>query len=104
MDKVLNSLEELLGVKPSDLKPNVSNWILLRPENGILPLVSSEYLFNKWRVLSHSQSAQPEILIEVTPRWVTITIHQGGKKESRREDFECRYNDFPTLIRKIFVH
>jgi len=104
MDKVLHSLEELLEVKSSDFKPNVSNWLVLKPEDGILPSVRSEYHFNKWRVVSHSQSDQPEILIEVTPRWVTMTIHQGGKKESRREDFECKFHDFPTLISKIFVH
>ena len=101
MKKVFSSFSELLDFDFSQLEPCCSNYLILEPNDGILPTVKKGYYFGKWRVISRSDSdSHPTMTIEITPRWVTITIYDG--KSKRKEDFECVRQTPKALIQEIF--
>ena len=97
MEKIFNSFKELLSFDFTKLEPQKSNYLRLIPSDGNLPKVKKEFQPKKWRVIT--REPKTEIIFEITPRWLTITIH--GLKDSTRENFEINKNP-KELIERMF--
>lgn len=99
MEKTFQSFEELLEFDFSKLEPSKSNYLRLIPTDGILPTVKKEFHPKRWHGITRDKSNQ-EILFEITPLWLTVTICE--QREAKREHFEIRKRDVKSLIREIF--
>jgi hypothetical protein len=99
--ETFKSIKELLNYDFSQLEPQKSNWFIIRPKNGTFPQLKSNQLC-KWRLISKGNPTDtPQILFEITPKWLTITITKPSGMI--REDFELK-QDPKTLIQELFVY
>lgn len=102
--KVFTSLQELLDFDLCKLDPSCSNYLILEPENGLLPVANRESLFREWRVISClDRPLRPKITLEITPEWLTIIVYDG--KTQKKQDINIRAikKDPLVLIQQIFV-
>ena len=100
MERTFKTLKEILDFDFSSLEPK-SNYISFTPSNGKLPRVRNEFQFKKWRVITRLREATPKIIIEITPKWLTITIHEGNDKETRRGNFERKRKNPKSISPEI---
>ena len=96
MEKTFKTFHELLEFDFCNLEPQKSNYLKIIPDDGILPAVNTK----KWRIINHPNRLKPQIVFEITPLWITITIHET--KVSKREDFRLREKIPKDLIQEIF--
>jgi len=101
MQKTFSSYNELLDFDFSELEPQTSNYLRIIPINGIFPKVKKEFELKKWKIVERHNASSPEILFEITPRWITITIHRMGGLV-RRRDFPCLRKDPRAIIQAVF--
>lgn len=101
MNKIFKSLEELLNFDFSGLRPQKSNYLKLIPDDGVLPKVNKKFHPERWFGVTYQKEVETEIIFEITPMWVTITIKKG--KESRKENFRITPGkDAKSIIKEIF--
>ena len=100
MQKTFQSLEDLLEFDFSNLEPQKSNYLRLIPNDGVLPTVNKKFHPKRWIATTHQEESASQITFEITPLWVTITIHES--KESRKEDFEALGKDAKSIITEVF--
>ena len=99
MEKVFETLREIMDFDFSKLTPCKSNYLTINS----LPPFKERQNFDKWRVVAKPQNnIQPKILLEITPKWLTITIHQGGDLSSRRINIPCYKKDPKSILKGIF--
>ena len=97
MEKVFENLKELMDFDFSELTASKSNYITVLAKNG-LPKVKKSQNFTKWRVVERPKNiTEPKISMELTPRWLTITIYLGKSQKSRRIDID-RFKRDPKVI------
>lgn len=102
MEKVFENLKELMDFDFSTLTASKSNYITILANNG-LPKVRRSQNFSKWRVITKRKGdIEPRILMELTPKWITITVHQGKALKSRIIDIPCFRKDPKIIIQEIF--
>ena len=102
MEKIFENLKELLAFDFSELTASKSNYITILGANG-LPKVRKSQCFNKWRVVERPKSfIEPKISMELTPRWLTITIYPEKNLKSRRIDINRFKKDPKDIIKGIF--
>ena len=101
MEKIFENLKELMNFNFSELPAGRSNYITILTKDG-LPKLREIQNFEKWRIVSKpAEKIETKILMELTPRWLTITIHEEGK-ESKKINIECFRQDPKEIIQKIF--
>lgn len=99
MEKVFETLREVMDFDFSKLTPGKSNYLTINS----LPAFKESQNFDKWRVVAKPQNnAHPKILLEITPKWLTITVHQGGDLSSRRINIPCHKKDPKSILKGIF--
>ena len=99
MEKVFETLREVMDFDFSKLTPGKSNYLTI---NSLTAFKESQN-FDKWRVVAKPQNnAHPKILLEITPKWLTITVHQGGDLSSRRINIPCHKKDPKSILKGIF--
>ena len=102
MEKIFKSIEELLDFDFSQLTPQSSNYLLIIPPNGeTLPKVRKEHEPNRWKIVERHGDSDPGIVFEITPRWMTITIHRKTGF-TRRKDFPILGKNPKDVILDIF--
>ena len=102
MEKIFENLKELMAFDFSNLTASKSNYITILGSNG-LPKVRKNQNFNKWRVVERPKNlVEPKISMELTPRWLTITIYPEKNQKSRRIDIDCFKRDPKSILRGIF--
>ena len=103
MNKVFQSFDELLDFDFSELEHR-SNYLNLIPSDGILPKINEEFHPTKWQVRSHPKELEPQIVFEITPKWLIVTFH--GLNNTVQNAFKLRFksfeNDAKSIIKKIF--
>ncbi len=98
MEKVFKNLRELMEAD-LEFEASKSNYITVVTE----PKVRKGQNFDKWRVVARPKDlTQPMIMMEITPRWLTITVHQGETQMSRRIDINRFKKDPKTITKGIF--
>jgi hypothetical protein len=103
MERVFKNLEELMDFDFSGLTANKSNYLTILANNGCLPSVRKSQNFSKWRVVERPKDlSNPKVLMEITPRWLTVTVHQGNGLSSRRIDVYRFKRDVKEIIQEIF--
>lgn len=100
MKRTFQSFEELLDFDFSLLEPQKSNYLILIPPDGALPIVNKKFHPKRWMAVTHQEESIPKITFEITPLWVTITINES--KESRKEDFETLRKNAKSIITEVF--
>ena len=99
MEKVFQTLREVMDFDFSELTPSKSNYLTINS----LPVFKESQNFEKWRVVAKPQdNDQPRILLEITPKWLTITVHQGGNLSSRRINIPSHKKDPKSILKGIF--
>jgi hypothetical protein len=102
MEKVFSNLRELMEFDFSELTAGRSNYITVLAGNG-LPRVRKGQNFSKWRVVERPKDlSEPKVEMEITPRWLTVTVHQGKNLNSRRIDVDRFKKDPKVIIQEIF--
>ena len=102
--KFFNSFGELLDFD-FQLEPSCSNYLILKPEDGVLPAVNKESSFKDWRVISRSdRDSHPKITMELTPEWLTIIIYDGKSKKKQDINVRIAGKSPKTLIQEIFEY
>ena len=102
MEKIFENLKELMAFDFSNLTASKSNYITILGSNG-LPKVRKNQNFKKWRVVERPKNInEPKISMELTPRWLTITIYPEKTQKSRRIDIDCFKRDPKSILRGIF--
>ena len=101
MKKIFENMKELMNFNLSELPPGRSNYISILAKNG-LPHIRESQKFGKWRIVSKPEDVlEPQILMELTPRWLTISIYKEGEK-SKRIDIECFRKNSKVIIQEVF--
>ena len=102
MEQIFSNLQELMDFNFSELKASKSNYISVRFING-RPKVKKSQHFEKWRVVSKpSDTETPRVIMEITPRWLTITVYQGKTFKTRQASFDRSKKDPKIIIQEIF--
>lgn len=101
MEKTFKSFKELLDFNFSELEPQKSNYLRLIPSDEILPKVREEFEPKKWKIVERHRDSDPGIVFEITPRWMTITIHRKTGF-TRRKDFPIFGKNPKDVILDIF--
>lgn len=102
MEQVFSNLQELMDFDFSELKASKSNYLSVRFVNG-RPRVKKSQRFDKWRVVSKpTDTDMPRVIMEITPRWLTITVYQGKTFKTRQASFEIIRKDPKTVIQEVF--
>ena len=102
MEQVFSNLQELMDFDLSVLKASKSNYISVRFVNG-RPKVKKSQHFEKWRVVSKpSDTERPRVIMEITPRWLTITVFEGKNFKTRQASFEILKKDAKSVVREVF--
>jgi len=102
MEKIFENFKELMSFDFSELTASKSNYITILGTNG-LPKVRKNQNFNKWRVVERPKNlSKPKISMELTPRWLTITIHPEKNQKSRQIDIDCFKRDPKAILQGIF--
>jgi len=92
----LKNLQELMDFDLSTLR-NESVYFSIETQ----PKLKKNQNFEKWRVVK-PEGTKPRILIETTPKWLTITVYQPGNLKSRRINIQCSREEIKTKIKGIF--
>jgi hypothetical protein len=99
MEKVFETLREVMDFDFSKLDPCKSNYITINS----LPAFKESQNLEKWRVVAKPQdNTHPRILLEITPKWLTVTVHQGENLSSRRINIPCYKKDPKSILKGIF--
>jgi len=99
MEKIFGDLKGLMEFDFSDLTASMSNYITVLT----VPKVKKNQSFGKWRVVEKPKNiSEPMILIEITPRWLTITVYREKGRKSMRIDINCFRKDPKAIIQSIF--
>ena len=102
MEQTFSNVNELMGFDFSKLTASKSNYISVLFSDG-LPKVKKSQHFNKWRVVERPADASvAKILMEITPRWLTITVYQGKAFKTRQASFDRSKKDPKTIIQEVF--
>lgn len=98
MEKLFKNFDELLEFDFSKLEPQKSNYLWINLSNGLPKIKKKE----DWSVRRRSEDLIPKIVFEITPRWLTITIHRGEGKTTIEGNFELKKGMDPKkLIQEI---
>jgi hypothetical protein len=102
MEQVFSNLQELMDFDLSALKATKSNYISVRFING-RPKVKKSQRFSRWRVVAKpSDTDIPRVIMELTPRWLTVTVYEGKTFKTRQASFEILKKDPKIVIQEIF--
>ena len=102
MEKVIENLKELMKFDLSELTPSSSNYFTVLSSNG-LPKVKKNQKFGNWRVVEKPNNVHtPKILMELTPRWLTITVYREKGQKSKRIDIDRFRKDPKVILQGIF--
>ena len=102
MEQIFSNLQELMDFNFSELKASKSNYVSVRFING-RPKVKKSQHFEKWRVVSKpSDTEMPRVIMEITPRWLTITVYEGKTFKTRQASFEISRKNPKSVIQEVF--
>ena len=99
MEKIFENLKELMAFDFSNLTASKSNYITVLSA----PIVRKGQNLSKWRVVERPKGIkEPKISMELTPRWLTITIYPEKTQKSRRINIDRFRKDPKDIIKGIF--
>ena len=101
MKQTFSNVNELMDFNFSNLTASKSNYLTILGTNG-LPKIRKAQHFNKWRVVEKLNVDEPRILMEITPRWLTITVYQGEELKTRQASFEISRKNPKSVIQEVF--
>ena len=102
MEQTFSNLRELMDFDFSKLTASKSNYVSVRFVNGC-PKVKKSQHFDKWRVVSKlTDTDMPRVIMEITPRWLTITVYHGKTFKTRQASFQISRKDPKAVIQEVF--
>ena len=92
--------QELLNFNFEELEPRTNYLRLI----GILPKIRKELHPERWRIVEKHNLPHQGIILEITPRWLTVTIHLTARSSVRQTEFNILKKDPKEVILGIFEY
>jgi len=101
MEQVFQSFQELLNFDFSELQPQKTNYLKLIPADGILPKIRKSFE-KDMRFEEKNDKTQPQITLEICPRWVAVIIYEHAYAKKNEFPLENGYDSVLAVIQEVF--